>query len=92
MLWRTVAAKLAARHGKVGHAEELARAAVDIAAGTDAVNLHGDALVAFAAVLRVDDRDDEAEAALADAAALYRRKGNVLALGRLASGLAHSGR
>jgi len=92
VLWRTVAAKLAARHGKVGHAEELARAAVDIAAGTDAVNLHGDALVAFAAVLRVDDRDDEAEAALADAAALYRRKGNVLALGRLASGLAHSGR
>jgi tetratricopeptide (TPR) repeat protein len=56
-----------------------ARAAAELAAATDALNLWGDSLVSVAHVLHCAGRDDEAGAVLQEAADVYRRKGNVVA-------------
>jgi tetratricopeptide (TPR) repeat protein len=76
-----VDAKLAARLGKGG--EELARSGVALAAKTDALNLHADALLNLAETLRLLGQAEESQAAVDEAAGLYVRKGNVAALARL---------
>ncbi len=81
--WRGPRARVLARRGAHVEAAALAREAVELAARTDFLNLHGDALVDLAEVLRAGGRPAEAEAADADAVILYERKGNsVAALGR----------
>ncbi len=82
--WRAARASVEARAGAFREAERLAREAVSKAAGTDYVNLHGDALARLADVLRLEGREDEAAAAAVEAAALYEAKGNVVAARRLA--------
>jgi class 3 adenylate cyclase/tetratricopeptide (TPR) repeat protein len=76
-----IGAKLAARRGSGD--EEPARAAVERAATTDALNLHADALVNLAETLRLLGREDEGLAIANEAAVLYQRKGNSAALTRL---------
>jgi hypothetical protein len=76
-----VQAKLAARSGDGG--EEAARTAVELAASTDALNLHADALANLAETLTLLGQDTGAVAAADEAARLYERKGNVAALARL---------
>ncbi|MBA2331484.1 MAG: hypothetical protein H0V94_01670, partial [Actinobacteria bacterium] len=73
-----------ARAGAFGEAERLAREAVAKAAGTDYLNLHGDALARLADVLRLAGRDGEAATAALEAGVLYEAKGNVVAARRLA--------
>ncbi|MGZ4354163.1 MAG: adenylate/guanylate cyclase domain-containing protein, partial [Gaiellaceae bacterium] len=72
------------RPERIEEALSSARRAIALASATDALNLWGDSLVSLAHVLRSAGRDDVAEAALRDAADVYRRKGNVAAAGRAA--------
>src|SRR5919201_4950969 len=73
--WRGPRAKVLARRGRIKRAEQIAREAVRLAEGTDFLNLHGDALIDLAEILRIDKRAPEAAAAVANAAALYETKG-----------------
>jgi DNA-binding SARP family transcriptional activator/Flp pilus assembly protein TadD len=72
-------ARILAARGQLAEAEALARAAVALAARTDFLDQHGDALLELAAVLAGAGRTAEARAALADALDLYERKGNRIA-------------
>ena len=82
--WRAARALVEARAGAFADAERLAREAVSRAAGTDYLNLHGDALARLADVLRLAGREREAAAAGVEAGVLYEAKGNVVAARRLA--------
>jgi tetratricopeptide (TPR) repeat protein len=77
--WRGVAARLAAREGRLEDAERLAREALAIVEQTDALNHHGKLLLDLAEVLQVSDRDAEAATAIERAVADYQLKGNVIA-------------
>lgn len=72
---RSVRAKLLARRGQRAEAERLAREAVEIAARTDYLVLHADALLALAEVL---GETDEAVEALRRALELFEQKENVV--------------
>jgi tetratricopeptide (TPR) repeat protein len=71
-------AKLSARRGKPGEAEATAREGIALAATTEFVDLRGDALIAYAEVLRLAGRNDEAAAATRQAVAIWEAKGNVV--------------
>ncbi len=75
---RGIQARLLAREGRVEQAERLAREAVAIAAKTDLVWFHGDALIDLAEVLELAGQLEEASGVARDALALYERKGNVV--------------
>jgi class 3 adenylate cyclase/tetratricopeptide (TPR) repeat protein len=77
-LWRTARAKVLAARGAVEEAERLAREAVDLAARTDHLEEHANALMTLAEVLRRGGRAAEATPALRDALRLYRQKGNTI--------------
>jgi class 3 adenylate cyclase/tetratricopeptide (TPR) repeat protein len=83
MLWRQVAAKVRARRGDPLEAERLAREAVAIGAETDMVDARGDSHADLAEVLMLAGRDDEAQAALKEARALFDLKGNLVMLERM---------
>jgi tetratricopeptide (TPR) repeat protein len=88
VMWRSVRASVRAQQGELVEAEILAREAVGFAAMSDFVNVHGDALVDLADVLRLGNRSDEANDALLSAAELYQQKGNVVSAARARSFLA----
>ncbi len=75
---RAVRARILARRGELAEAEPLAREAVEIAARTNAIVLHGNALLALAEVLRASGVAAESKAALQEALALFERKENVV--------------
>jgi predicted ATPase/class 3 adenylate cyclase len=76
ILWRSVRAKAIAQQGRLGEAQRLAREAVSLAEDTDHIDLHGDALMALAEVLRLAERRDEAVPVIREAFRLYEQKGN----------------
>jgi hypothetical protein len=76
--WRGPRARVLARRGERAEAEQLAREAVELAARTDFLSLHADALVDLAVVANDENAAREARV-------LYERKGNVAALARLTS-------
>jgi tetratricopeptide (TPR) repeat protein len=78
VLWRSIRAPILARSGELAAAEELARAALEIARTTDSPGLQADALSELAAVLAIAGRSAEASKAIADAASLYEAKGDVV--------------
>ena len=80
--WRYVQAKVLARLGAVDEAEQLAREAVDLVARTDALNRHGDSLLALAEILHVQGSEDEALENIRGALGLYEQKGNVVSAER----------
>lgn len=80
--WRGVRAEALARRGEHGEAIALARAAVGIAAATDALLDHADARLALAAALRAAGKGAEADAEEARAIGLWEAKGAVLLAGR----------
>ena len=87
--WRGVQAEAAARRGDFTPRVDLARAAVELAAGTDALLDHADARLALAAVLRAVGDDDAATAEARRATDLYEAKGaTVLAERAAAAGTA----
>jgi DNA-binding SARP family transcriptional activator/class 3 adenylate cyclase/tetratricopeptide (TPR) repeat protein len=78
VMWRSVRATVHARHGELDKAESLAQEAVAFAARSDFLNVHGDALVDLAEVLRLAGRPEEADRALENAVELYEQKGNIV--------------
>ena len=75
-----------ARRGELEEGERLAREAVALAAETDMLNMHADALVDLAEVLALAGGRTPAE--LEQALALYERKGNLVMAERTRSRLA----
>jgi tetratricopeptide (TPR) repeat protein len=82
-LSRQVRAKVLAQRGEVAAAERVAREAVAIAEPTDVLDWKGDAWADLAEVLELAGKQDEANAALEQALALYERKGNVVSAERV---------
>lgn len=76
VLSRGTRAKVSASRGTHEEAERHAREAVRLAAATDALDLHGNALVDLADTLALAGRNEEAAACVVDALRLYERKGN----------------
>jgi DNA-binding SARP family transcriptional activator/tetratricopeptide (TPR) repeat protein len=81
-LSRAALARVSSAAGDHAEAVRLAREAVRTAPG-DMLNLHADTLVYLADVLRAAGQPNNASAALAEAARLYERKGNIAALARI---------
>ena len=92
VLWRGVRSRTLAARGRLDEAERLAREAVVLGEKSDFVNHRGDALMDLGIVLREAGRADQAQAALAEAIALYRQKGNTVAAGRAEAELAKHAR
>ena len=76
-IWRQTKALVLAHRGDHEEAERLAREAVAIGAGSDALSLQGDTLWDLGEVLAAAGRTDEAAAALEQALELYERKQNL---------------
>jgi DNA-binding SARP family transcriptional activator len=72
-----LSARILADRGRHGEATELASSAVALAAQTDLLSQHADALLDLAQVLAASGRLPEAQAAATQALDLYRRKGNL---------------
>jgi predicted ATPase len=78
VFWRQARAQVLARRRELGDGLHLAREAVELAAETDFVSMHGDALIALAEVLKFAGSRDESTAAAEKALALYEAKGDVV--------------
>jgi tetratricopeptide (TPR) repeat protein len=81
ILWRSVRAKAIAREDPDG-AEQLARAAVTLAADTDDIDRRGESFMALAEVLLLAERPDEANPVIREALCLYEKKGNLVSAAR----------
>jgi ATP/maltotriose-dependent transcriptional regulator MalT len=77
-------ARLLVRRGDLAAAERQARAAVELAAGTDFPSMQAEVLVAMATVQAQTGGDDEARALLERARRIHEEKGNVVMAARLA--------
>jgi hypothetical protein len=88
-LWRGVRAKVLAARGELLEAEQLARKAVALAEGTDALNQRAKVRLDLAHVLRLGGGPPEAAAEVEAAVALYRAKGNEVAATRAEGALEH---
>jgi tetratricopeptide (TPR) repeat protein len=75
---RAVRARILAQRGELAEAERTAREGIAIAATTDYIVQHGDALLALASVLQAKGEDAEATTTLREALDLYERKGNLV--------------
>jgi class 3 adenylate cyclase/tetratricopeptide (TPR) repeat protein len=82
VLWRTTSARILTARGELDRADGMAREAVRLAEGTDALNLHADSLVDLARVAAARGDRAGAGTALEEAVRLYRRKGNDVAAHR----------
>jgi class 3 adenylate cyclase/tetratricopeptide (TPR) repeat protein len=78
MVWQGLRARILAARGQLEEAETLARSAVALAARTDFLNQHADALLELAVVLDHSGRTPEVRAAVGEAFDLYQRKGNLV--------------
>jgi class 3 adenylate cyclase/tetratricopeptide (TPR) repeat protein len=78
MVWQGLRARILAARGQLEEAEALARSAVALAARTDFLNQHADALLELAVVLDHGGRTPEVRAAVGEALDLYQRKGNLV--------------
>jgi predicted ATPase/class 3 adenylate cyclase len=78
-LWRAVRAPILARAGDFNTAEQLARSAVELTRRTESPVLQAEAMTELACVLILAGKTSAARAAIADAIALHRSKGDVTA-------------
>lgn len=79
IIWRSVRARILATRGRLKAAESLARYAVSLAAKTDFLSHHADALLDLAHILQRAGRREEANASAIEALSLYEQKGNSVA-------------
>jgi class 3 adenylate cyclase/tetratricopeptide (TPR) repeat protein len=79
---RGTRAKVLASRGTHDEAERYAEDAVRLAGATDALDLHGNALIDLADTLALAGRNQEAAARVADALRLYELKGNKVSADR----------
>jgi predicted ATPase/class 3 adenylate cyclase len=91
VLWRSAKAKVFAARGEHAEAAALARAAVELAEGTDDTNMCADSLMDLAGVLSAVGDSAESVDALRRARELYVQKGNLVSAG-LAERLVAAGR
>jgi tetratricopeptide (TPR) repeat protein len=82
ILWRSARAKVRAAAGDFAGAEQLAREAVELAARTDLLDSHADALLDLAGILRGAARADETAPLVEQALALYERKQHLVGMER----------
>jgi DNA-binding SARP family transcriptional activator len=80
--WRGPRAKVLARRGRKKKAEELGVEAVTLAAQTDFLNQHGEALMDLAEVHRLGERPRDAVRVAEQAVKLFERKGNIVSASR----------
>jgi hypothetical protein len=73
--WRRVRAKVLARRGEPAEGERLAREAIALAARTDYLHYHAQAVADLAEVLRLSGRSKESAAVAKEAIRLYEKKG-----------------
>jgi tetratricopeptide (TPR) repeat protein len=85
VIWQGVRARVLAGRGLDDDAERLARAAVELAEGTDMLVDRADALIDLAEVMDLGGRADEADRALAVAIDLLEQKGCLAAAERARS-------
>jgi class 3 adenylate cyclase/tetratricopeptide (TPR) repeat protein len=81
--WRALRAIILARRGKLAEAEDLAKEAVEWAGGCEQPDTQAEAYADLAQVLSLAGKREEATEVLERAIVLYRRKGNVVAAGKL---------
>ena len=74
----SVRARISARQGRLAEADRLSSVVLETIAATDAIVLHGEALLSRAEVLRASGSNKEAEAALREALKLFEQKENVV--------------
>jgi tetratricopeptide (TPR) repeat protein len=77
IIGQALSARLLSDRGRHAKATEVASTAVALAAQTDLLSQHADALLDLAHVLAASDRYPEAQAAATQALDLYQRKGNL---------------
>ena len=82
-VWRSASALALASDGDLEPAERHAREAVELAAGTDFLELQALTSLSLAEVLRHAEKAGEAAALVGDARRAYERKGNVVAAAQL---------
>jgi tetratricopeptide (TPR) repeat protein len=80
--WRAARARVLASAERTEEAERLAREAVELAAQTDFLVVHADALLGLAEVLIRAGRASEAAPVVTEAVELYDRKGNAVSAAR----------
>jgi class 3 adenylate cyclase/tetratricopeptide (TPR) repeat protein len=85
--WRGARAKILAHSGAFEEAERLAREAVDMAARTEYLISHGDAVFDLGGVLASSHKIDDAVRVFRDALGLFEQKGNVVSAGRARASL-----
>jgi ATP/maltotriose-dependent transcriptional regulator MalT len=83
--WRSTRARILARRGQTSEAKRLSAEALTLAARTDWLSEHADALLSQAEVLELAGEPAAAADALRGAIALYERKGNTIGAGRARS-------
>jgi class 3 adenylate cyclase/tetratricopeptide (TPR) repeat protein len=81
VLWRSARAKVLSARGEHAAAAALARAAVELAEGTDDTNMCADSLMDLATVLAAVGNSAEGVDSLRRARELYVQKGNVVSAG-----------
>jgi tetratricopeptide (TPR) repeat protein len=87
---RRARARALAALGQLEEAEAVARHAVELAQGTDWLNLHADARMSLAYVLMLASKVSEAATAANIALQLYEQKGNVVSAQRARTALAET--
>jgi class 3 adenylate cyclase/tetratricopeptide (TPR) repeat protein/type II secretory pathway predicted ATPase ExeA len=88
IVWRSVRARLLARRGEIAEAKRISAEAVDLAARTDWLCDHAEALLSQGEVHRIAGKGESAAQAIREAIALYDRKGNTIGARRARSALA----
>jgi tetratricopeptide (TPR) repeat protein len=88
IMWRSILAKVLAQKGAFDEAKQLADEALRIAADSDFVLGHADALTDLAEVLELEGDRTGSASAVREAIVFYELKGNVLAVERARSRLA----
>jgi class 3 adenylate cyclase/tetratricopeptide (TPR) repeat protein len=82
VFWRQARAQVLTRRREVKEGLHLAREAVRLAAETDFLSMHGDALVALAELLRVEGSAKEARKCAEQALELYEAKEDLVSAGK----------
>jgi tetratricopeptide (TPR) repeat protein len=85
-----VEARILAGNGALEEAERLVRATLTLVSQTDALNRHGDTLLALAEIVERAGRSSEARTVLGQALTFYEQKGNTVSANKVQARLAEA--
>jgi ATP/maltotriose-dependent transcriptional regulator MalT len=86
-VWRSARASALAHSGDSATAEELATTAVELAEGTDFLDLQGNTLLGLAGVFRLTGHPERVPPLVERARQAFERKGNIVAEAKAVAGL-----